>query len=368
MDSSQKSLLPPSHAEILEWAEETPFNKISKWKYVVGGFKANDSVPNFKNFVAVDTETLYFMDRSCLSKWKRKIRKYDVLKLNVQKIGRGAMDSYGRHVYPVIGSKNHSAFTNIVWDGQSRFYIGDELGTGYYVFDLKMNEGWFNSFFGNQILTKVNYVDETDIYFSNERGFLFKVSMLDRTPKELGKFPTLLEAEFTKNFLSVVKICSKFYICHPSNSQIFTFCELRGFEPVPNVVFANPLVLEKDKFGGLLVLDKFGIHRVDLLNFLKISLPKFINNPKMFVQGTDLKVDGEGNIYISTSNTIVYKERDRKPRIVLDDYCSQGVIMCLENQWKRLRLLWIGKLKENWKTCFLALLPREIVKEVIAFV
>jgi hypothetical protein len=367
------SSLTPLEVEISEWAEKTAFNKISKWKYIVGGTSSvNSDLSSFYlGFIAIDSNTLHFLNRISLSKYLRKIRKTDILPLATYRTGRGTMQG-SRHIYPLSNQYNESKFTSIIWDRESRFYVGDTLGAGYYVFDLKKNEGWFHSFFGDEKLTKVLLIDDTNLYFSDVNHNLFKVSIVDRSPKLLGKFPVLLEAQFTEGRLSMAKVASKFYICHPSNPQIYTFCEIRGFEPVSNVAFASPIALQKDKCSGLLVLDRFGVHRIDLINFLKISLPQFVNHPKMNVKGLDLQVDNEGNIYISTKDKIVYKERDRKPRIVPEDnyYTTAGqkIIMCLENQWPRLRLLWIGKLKESWKTCYLALLPREIVKEIIAFI
>ena len=52
--------------------------------------------------------------------------------------------------------------------------------------------------------------------------------------------------------------------------------------------------------------------------------------------------DSEKNIYIAVEN----------------------VILKLESYWKWKRLLWIGNLKEDENYCFLARLPRDIIKEI----
>lgn len=153
--------------KILEWAEKTPWNKISKWKYVTGGLKGlTMSLPNYIDFTLIDSENIYFISNSSLLKWRKKIQNYDHLELNTYRT-RGSKKNY-----------INSEYKNIVWDGDKRFYVSDNLGSGYYVYDLKNNQGWFHSFFGDQNLVRILLVDDMDLYFTDHNLNLFKVSMV----------------------------------------------------------------------------------------------------------------------------------------------------------------------------------------------
>ena len=64
------------------------------------------------------------------------------------------------------------------------------------------------------------------------------------------------------------------------------------------------------------------------------------------VSAIDIAGDGKGNVYV---------------------HCKDGSIIKLEQRsnWKEERLLWIAFHKEDPGTCFLAALPRDVIREII---